>query len=210
MTTYGTMQARIANELARPTGLTEEIKLAIQSAIDTYAPERFWFNTVRNLTFNTVSGQRAYGAAALADISTMAKIDQVLQTQSSSLFDLIRTDPVDMDLLHSPSTSDNRPSHWSWIGDEIHMWPTPDGIYSTRLIGVSRLSPLSADGDTNAWMTYGERLIRGAATRILGTDVIKDVDLVNAGSANEGMALESLLRETEMRIPRSKIMATEF
>lgn len=209
MTTYGIMQARIANEIIRD-DIPDEIKLAIQSAIDIYAPERFWFNTVRNLTFNTVAGQRAYGAAALADITTMSKIDEVLQTQNSSLFDLLRTDPVDMDLLHSPTSANNRPSRWSWIGDEIHMWPTPDGVYLTRLIGVSRLATLVNDNDTNAWMTYGERLIRGAAMRILGTDVVKDMDLVNAGLATEGMALESLLRETEMRIPRSKIHGTQF
>ncbi len=209
MTTYGTMQARIANEIARP-DLTNEIKLAIQSAIDTYAPERFWFNTVRNVTFNTVSGQRAYGASDNAAIPTMAKIDHLLQTQSSSLFELIRTDELDLELLQSPTSTNNKPTHWAWIADEIHFWPTPNGIYATRLIGTSRLATLSADADTNAWMTYGERLIRGAATRILGTDVIKDVDLVRAGAATEEPALDSLLRETEMRMPRDRICGTEF
>lgn len=209
MTTYGTMQARIANEITR-SDLTNEIKLAIQSAIDTYAPERFWFNTVRSVTFNTVAGQRAYGATDNAAIPTMAKIEHLLQTQDSSLFELIRTDELDLELLQSPTSTDNKPTHWAWIADEIHFWPTPNGVYATRLIGTSRLATLSADSDTNAWMTYGERLIRGAATRILGTDVIKDVDLVRAGTATEEMALDSLLRETEMRMPRDRICGTEF
>jgi hypothetical protein len=209
MTTYGTMQARIANEIARP-DLTDEIKTAIKSAIDTYAPERFWFNTVRNVTFTTVSGQRAYGATANAAIPTMAKIDHLLQTQDSSLFELIRMDELELELLQSPTSTDNKPTHWAWVGDEIHFWPTPNGAYSTRLIGVSRLSTLSADGDTNAWMTYGERLIRGAAKRIIGMDLIQDGDLANTGAATEQLALESLLRETEMRMPRDVIQATCF
>lgn len=209
MTTYGTMQARIANEIAR-SDLTSEIQLAIQSAIDTYAPERFWFNTVRNVTFDTVSGQRAYGATANAAIPTMAKIDHLLQTQDSSLFELIRTDELDLELLQSPTSTDNKPTHWAWIADEIHFWPTPNGVYATRLIGTSRLATLSADGDTNAWMTYGERLIRGAAKRIIGLDFVQDSDLANTGAATEQLALESLLRETEMRMPRDRICGTEF
>jgi hypothetical protein len=41
---------------------------------------------------------------------------------------------------------------------------------------VSRLSQLTLDADTNAWMNEGERLVRAIAKRILFLDVMRDID----------------------------------
>lgn len=209
MTTYAIMQARIANELAR-SDLNTEIKESIQSAIATYETTRFWFNQSRALTFSTVVGQRAYGSADLADIPTMVRIDTVLQTQGGTLSEIDRISPVEMDLFHSPSTSDGKPVAWSWIGDEIHFWPTPNAIYSTRLIGIPRLPALVNGSDTNAWMTYGERLIRAAAKRILHTNVTRDTAAAALHFTEEQFCLEKMNSETLSRMPRGQIRATEF
>lgn len=58
MATYGDMQARIADELAR-TDLAAEIQNEIQTAISYYENERFWFNEGQ-WTFNTVNAQELY------------------------------------------------------------------------------------------------------------------------------------------------------
>lgn len=210
MTTYGTMQTRIANEIAR-TDLTNEIKDAIQSAIAHHSNERFWFNDVRGKTFSTVAEQRAYGSTALADIPTMARIDDIVQVQGSTVRQLDPVSPLELELLQSPATANGKPASFTWIEDEIHLWPTPNAVYLTRLFGISRLSTLSADADTNAWMTYGERLIRAKAKMILFSDVIFDFGpRYQAAMADEDSALSKLLSETEARMPTGRIVGTEF
>lgn len=210
MTTYGVMQARIANELARG-DLTNEIKLAIQAAIDEHETTRFWFNQVRSLTFNTVSGQRTYGATALADISTMLRIDRLMQQQTASLIDLDRVTPEDMDLLHTPSTAPGRPQAWAWIEREIHLWPIPNAVFITRIFGIKKLTTLVNDNDTNDWMTEGEQVIRNTAKRILLAEVINDFGpRTEAAMRTADAARDRLLTETHMRMPKGRIVGTSF
>lgn len=209
MTSYAQMQAKIANELSR-NNLEAEIKDAINTAIEFYASERFWFNQTRAVTFNTVAGQRAYGIAAEDDIENMSRIDAVLQTQNSSIVEIGRISPLDMDLLHTPNSQDARPSCWAWIGDEIHFWPTPDAVYATRMIGVKRYAVLAGDNDENPWLTYAANLIRYAAKRILYADIIRDTDQAGIAAMAEEFERNRLGIETLARMPRGKIQATQF
>ena len=49
---FGAIKARIMNELVRP-DLASEIALAISDAIKEASKERFWFNELRGISFDT-------------------------------------------------------------------------------------------------------------------------------------------------------------
>jgi hypothetical protein len=209
MSTYGIMKSRIAREIDRA-DLSVEIAEAIQTSIAHYAKDRFWFNYGRKSTFLTVAGQRSYGVADDADIASMRRIDDVLQTQQSCIRILRRVEPIDIDLMYDGSLSPNKPSCWAWIENQIHFYPLPDGAYSTRLVGLYNLAPLSADNDTNAWMVEGEHLIRSCAKKHVAGHVMRDPDLAGSMGVAETMALEALVTETHKRTPRGKIQGTQF
>jgi len=72
MSTYGEMQTRIASECVA-TGEVAAIKDVIQTAIQFYEARRFTFNK-GYMTFPTVAGATAYGAATNADIPLITRI----------------------------------------------------------------------------------------------------------------------------------------
>jgi hypothetical protein len=63
-------------------------------------------------------------------------------------------------------------------GRQLRIWPVPDAAYTLDLMGLARLSPnpLSADADTNAWMTDGGSITRAQAKIIIYRDLLRDAD----------------------------------
>lgn len=197
--TYGDLQARIADELIR-SDLTSQIKIAILSAITTYQRERFYFNESRSSTFSTVAGQEFYTSADLAAIPNLINIDTVLFYQSPSYrypLDVRTWDELELWSLN-PNTVSGFPSDYAYYAQQLRLYPIPSGVYTVRLSGVQRLTPdpLSADSDTNAWMTDGEELIRQRAKGDLLINTIRDPDY-QAGQAQLAMMGESYLCHAE-------------
>ena len=64
---------------------------------------------------------------------------------------------------------------------------------------VYKLTALSADGDSNAWTTDAEELIRARASRRLYENVVRNVERATIAAAQEQEALRVLKRETRMR-----------
>ena len=83
--TFGDMQLRIADELDRPTDLTEQIKKAILSAVKHYERKTFYFSE-SSFTFSTVAQQENYTSAANAAIATTPNIERL-----NGLFNSTRT-----------------------------------------------------------------------------------------------------------------------
>lgn len=221
---YAAMQARLADELSR-SDLTSQIKLAILSAIQTYRGKRFYFNELRSDTFNTVSGQEFYTSADLADIPNLPDIDSILFNQSSSFrYPLVKRTWAQLELWSiNPTTVSGFPTDFCWYGGQIRLYPIPNGVYSCRISGTIRLTPdpLSADNDTNAWMTDGEELIRQRAKADLNINVIRDPEwqaerrnIAAQGlwflSSMEQSAFDVLAAESTERLSSGHLVATAF
>jgi len=211
MTTFGTMKDRIADELDR-TDLTNQIEKAIQTAIDKYQRKRFFFNEARSLTFNTVDGQEFYTSADSSDIPNLLYIDNVRLTVSGSdKIDLERAQYSELEYFSSNTTPDEGlPTSYAYYGKQLRLYPIPDAAYAVRVSGVFALSDLSATGDTNAWMTDAEALIRSRAKRELLTHVIRDAEGAAAMAQAEAEELQSLIQETNARSSTGSIVPTEF
>lgn len=73
MTTYQDLQNRIADELGQRSDLASEITLAIQTAIQKWEREPFYFNELYNeALLTTVTGQEFYGGPGTEPASTTA------------------------------------------------------------------------------------------------------------------------------------------
>ena len=217
MSTYLTMVNRISNEVggvptasATTSPTITEIKSAILSAIDHYTRMPFFFLESRAETFNTVASQEYYGSADLAAIPDIAHIDELTITVNSTRTRLCRQSFEYIDDQNAISTLTGRPVDYCYYAKQIRLSPIPDAVYSIRVAGDIRLAALSADGDTNVWMTDAERLIRFRASYDLWGNVMSDDARAATAKRNELDELRALIVEGNMRTSSGKIQATRF
>ena len=203
MTTYVTMRSRISDELVNESLTTAQINAAIQSAIAHYQRKRFYFNESRAETFSTVASQEFYGTADNANIPNLSLIDKLTMTASGTRFKLTPRSWEWIDERSSTTTAIGQPTDYCYYAQQIRLYSIPDAVYTVRISGLVRFAALSADGDSNAWMTDGEALIRGRAKWDIGTNVIYSDEIAAKGSELEMSSLRALEAENTRRLSSS-------
>lgn len=177
MSTYGTMQTRIENELKRSNLSTDNhITNAIQSAIKHYERERWYFNEATTSTSLTTS-------ASLATYSLPAdfmKMDNVMVTQNGWKSKSEPMPYIEMDSRDAGNASaKGPPKFWAVYGNLLRHYPIPDSAYVVTISYQKRLTTLSASTDTNAWVDDLEALIRTKAKEIICRDVIRNYEMAD-------------------------------
>lgn len=196
MSDYGTMQARIADEIARP-DLTTQIKRSIQTAIKHHERKKLKFNQTTD-TFSTVVGQDYYGSSALSDIPNIVTIDAANISIGGVKEPLSEADFAAIDALNDGATTGD-PEYYTYYKQQIRLGPVPNAVRTVTLAFVKRLGTLSLDADTNAWMVDGEELIRLTAKIDLFINVIRavDQDEIDRLKQREIEVLDALEREAQ-------------
>lgn len=211
MGTYSDLQTNIANDLTR-TDLTSQIQSAVQDAIDFYATSRFYFNTTRSMTFSTVAGQIAYPiATTLPGVADVFRFDHLfLPLNGTTIFELAYEEPDEFEWLSGSAPSSGQPMVYTYVDQQIMLWPNPIQVYTIRPHMHYQLLPLVNGTDSNAWTNDGERLIRAQAKLNLYTNVLEDMDGA-ARMQNEIPALKSKLDyKTSAKSASGRIKATTF
>lgn len=193
---YISMINRIGDEV-QDGAIVSNFKNAIQDAIKLYRGTRFYFNQ-KTAPFNTVANQEYYAAADLADIPTLIEIDDAVITTNGVKVPMGKETFDNIDYWQS-GASISLPRWLAYFGQQIRLYPIPDAVYPITMSYFYRLSTLSADGDTNAWMTDAEILIRQCAKRLLAVDVIQEAGIAAGAGPLEQQALDALLAETRRR-----------
>ena len=167
MSTYGTMQDRIADELNR-TDLTSQIQNAIQSSINFYRTRRFRFNEARAVR-NTAANDEYVGLP-----TNFLELDTLGVTVNSRYYQLLRKTHDYLDEINwGAGTWTGFPTLYALYEENLRLYPIPDDTYELKLTYMKDLDDLSATADTNAWMTNGEELIRTHAKIDLLESVIR-------------------------------------
>lgn len=119
---YGTDTASAQNE-------------AIESVVRRVLGMRRWpWNDSTPATINTVSG------TAALDASATEKYDSLRIAQGTTYLDLEYEEPeAFLDEQHTDRTN-GIPTHWTVVGAELRLRPTPDGVYA---VSVRRQKTLS-------------------------------------------------------------------
>src|SRR5262245_5452710 len=196
MTNFLVMQQRIADEIVRD-DLASQIQKAINSAIGTWEGIRFGFNERRYL-LQTVADQEYYAtteptitlhdSSALDTGEHIIEIDVITCTVNNMQYPLTPRTQMWFEQFTAPaSVYTGQPDSYGWYGDELRLYPIPDGVYP---IGISALGslgpqPLSGDTDTNDWLTKAEALIRHQAKYLIYRDLVRDAE--GKATAAEGI-----------------------
>jgi len=187
MATLADLKTRVADELTRDdmgSGGDAESALnrAIDTAIEFYADEQFWFNRLSG-TVNTV------GATATVAFPTGMR----LPTQVSYLqCPLKKVDLENIQFL----TDTGIPTRWAEDEGQIYLWPIPDGVYALSVQGVADLgTPVTS----NEWTTYGYDLIAARVKVILCRFPFRDADGLSLALQEELEALRKVRRESRRR-----------
>lgn len=167
---FGSMQDTIADESRRPrASFGTQIAVCVQEAIDEYSKIRFAWNVRRSDTFSTVASQEFYSSSDAAFIDDVLEFDDVTITiATSDKRQLCKVTFDDIERWNTNGTSTGQPSDYAYWGETIRLYPIPSAVYSIRVAGLFALTRLSADADTNAWVTRGkgEKLIRCRASAL--------------------------------------------
>lgn len=184
MATYLETQTRIANELSR-SDLTAEIRLAILSAIAFYGKRRWFWNETSDTLTTTAS--QAY-VSLPSDFVDLDNLQITIGGSNRPLF--IRT--MDEITTWRANSSTGQPTDFTLYQNRIELFRTPDSTYSMPIKYIKSLTELSADADTNAWLTDGEELIRMHAKKDLYSNKIRDTRAAQDCQALEDSALYRL------------------
>lgn len=214
MTTFSDIKAAIADDIDDTTGeYASQISTAVLAAIRYCERKTYYFNETRDVTFVTVNGQEWYGSADNANIPTLVKIVDVWSEDTAGQrTPLVRMMPSDMETLSDNSASRGEPYAFTYFGQRIRLYPIPSSaVYTIRLqLGPYRLTPLSADSDTNAWLSEAYDLVKARAKYILAKDTLKDAT-VAAEALNDFADQDTALTgETTSRNATGCIRATNF
>lgn len=200
---YRTMIDRIAEEIRRH-NMGAHIRRAIQSAIQHYEGEHFFFNEAR-ATATTVRGQNFY-TLPVDFVYTVGK-EPLTIVRSGRAIDMEQREwdhlqQVDDGVQQGP------PSEWAYFEEQFRLWPIPDSEYTLTLAYVKRLTALNLDTDTNAWVTDAEELIRARAKADLYLNVIHDFEKAGLMGSVVEMAQTRLKNMTGRKKLSGKLTAS--
>lgn len=203
--TFIDMVNRVAAELRR-SNMTTEIKAAINDAIDEAAKTRFYFNEMRDITFNTVIGQEYYSDLGLVEI------DSLYYVQGGTRYNLRLDNNLEANDRADGNQVSGQLQSYSRQGESLRLYPLPNIILPVYAEGYGKLAPfpLTNDSDTNSWMVAGERLVRAKAKAILMKEVIRDYGEATALEAIAADIQTTLESETAQRIGTGKVRPTQW
>lgn len=136
----------------------------------------------------------------MSDIPNIVRIDSAMITYNGVKLPLQDAEYLSVDQEQN-STRVALPQVYTRYKNQLRLFPIPDAVYTVTLSYVYKFTELSADADTNSWLTDGEELIRQAAKKRIALDILQADDLAARFAAMEQNALASLMSENRMRRP---------
>lgn len=201
----GSMVDRIDNETEQDGTQDTEIKNHINDAIRFYRGRSWWF--LEGPTSAALTSSTAASNSYVSRYTGLIQLDSLRITINGYKQPLEQVSFEEMENLHDGTDSTGQPYKYCLHGDRVRLWPTPNAIYTLTWSGTFEESALSADGDTNDWMTHGELVVRHRARMTFYRDVL--IDLPAAASAQAAMleAEASLTRESLRRTATRRLRA---
>lgn len=210
MSTYGDMQTRIADELAR-TDLTTQIQYAILSAVEYYKDDQFWFNEGEVAFYPTNDGLIT---GTLADHTpmpvTFGEVDIATVTVSGNRYEMIEETYEWIRENTTQSSLVGQPEHYAVFDENIWFYPIPDQLYAITFSGLVYFTALSVSGGTNAWTNEAERLIRYRAKADLFVNIIRNDKEAMKMALLEDQELVKLRQKSVQKLSSGKLKARRF
>lgn len=203
MSTFNEVQTRInADYLNRAFGA--ETQRAIRAAIRHYERRRWSFN--ETATALTTSAGQAFVALP----ANFLLLDDLRITISNEALPLSKREPQqirDMNISNQRS----EPTDYALYQNRIELAMTPDSAYSLPVYYIKSLPTLSADSDTNAWITGGmEDVVAYHAAKLMWATVLRNDKEAAKFAVLEQTALSNMTSYHEQLRTPGKIKHTNF
>ncbi len=193
MTTFSVIKSRIADDLNRD-DIATQIGIAINRAIKFYETEKFFFNEGRT-TFSTVANQQTYTEAQMSATAGVKVIDYASISISNTNQEL---QPITYQELQRKDISGlaGYPDYVAIYNKTLYMYPKPNSTWTVTLSYQPSYDELSADADTNAFITHAADLIEARARWWISSRITKDKEEAQDAKTEEIEALYALRRKT--------------
>lgn len=207
------LEAQIANDLIRA-DLAVEIGEAVETAINAYENERFWFNEAYRVTATLSISAATVALSAMP--SRFLLLDRVRLLRSTNNFiDLYPRDYAWI-MARQDAVTYTQPAEYCVYGEFIQFDTFANQAYTLYCDGIKSLGNSATASDSYtpsssvAWFTDARELIRHRAKLEIYAHVIKDFELAGASAAAEYDALNALKARTSRLTGTGLLRPTEF
>lgn len=197
MATYSDLKSRIISEMVRDEledDRAADLARHIQAAIRFYQNRNWWF-LKKSGTVPTVAAQNY--------ITRPAGYRQITRISIPALgIDLDHETLEDLESLDEPTAQTGQPQAYAEGagGATLRLWPTPNAVFTLKVIGSSLLADLSDDADDTVWTNdLAQDLICAHAKMTLFRDIFRDPDAARDTIGAVKEALSAIERENTTR-----------
>lgn len=197
MATYLEIRSSLLADFPNESYTDDDCKAAVLASIRGYKQKRFFFNQAL-LTFATVAAQEWYSTDEISRVST---IDWARITISGFRYKVrMRSNQWIEDRQNGAITSDYVTT-LAQARKQFRLYPIPQtSSLNIEYFAHYAFDALSADGDTNAWLTDGYDLIFNCSKVWLCVHKFRAPDMAALFAPLEEKALTALEAETAKRM----------
>lgn len=203
MPTYLDVVNRIQTDCLNRTDFNDQVKRAVQTTIRTYERRRFWFNETATLLTCSVSVE------TVAVPTNMIALPDYLQVRQNSNDTELAVKPFDVVRKRNVDYSTGLPTIYARRHDQFYLSNVPDSAYVLPCYYLKKLAALSADTDTNDWLSAAEDVIVFGAAKMVWAMTIRNISAANVCAGMEQTCLNALVSQNEMHTA-SKLKPTLF
>jgi hypothetical protein len=197
----GRMVARIREDIDRGSNFDPRIKQAIVDAISFYKTRRLGFNIKRARALLTSGNEQVSLPLDWIEADFLRLEDDGSRKPMEE---------VTYDWMEDEGRNDDirgRPTKYAIQHRELRLYPIPDRSYTLVLsfqYDLQNVSLSASDGETNAWMTEGEELIRKHAMSELYVLYIDGPESIVKGQLLRRECSDEILPVLESRAAREQ------
>jgi hypothetical protein len=200
MATLATIRGRVLAKLVDAGGSIAEptaaqVTAEINSVIDFYEPQNLWFNET------TATGTLTVGSDVVpipADFNHFLEPNALVVEQSNVRYPMVKVSPLQYDSMYSAGTG--LPRFFTYRNQGIQLYFIPDQAYPYRLYYNRSYADLAADGDSNDFTNYAERLIEYRTLAECYLNYRSDVEMGREYERKAAEELNRLVSQTRQRL----------
>lgn len=191
MSTHQELVNGVISDMAKENeeGITSAVSNALSLSINHYEQMPFWFLEQR-YEFTTVNGTEFYD---LPSDFGATQISLVLTVNNNTYPLNERTYQYLEDVYIKGTIFSGYPTDFATWGEQLRLYPVPNGSYTATLSYAEKLGLPSSDGGSNAWTTDAEMLIRSRAEWQLYSLRYHDAEAASICKQAEESALRGLM-----------------
>lgn len=165
MPTYLDVVTRVQDDCLNRTTYSTQVRRAILSEIRLRERKRYWFNETQT-AITAVSGQE--WIAKPSNLLVLDRLELVFDTNATGLIER------DINFIRdiNQNGTNSVPQWFCQYQNKFLLANIPDSAYSVPCFYIKQLPVLSADSDTNKWLSAAEDVIvYGAAKKVWAVTV---------------------------------------